>query len=643
MSYYHLWGTDIRVPLAGYRGDSVGLLLEVNNYVRGGNIHSMTIWGAPNNASYRNVMADYAMMLPTLKLFWFLTGSVEAAVNIQAIFNNLILGISMYIVCIRLHLGEKMSLVSSILLPNVSFLVLGYNAIMMTYVYCFYLPFFVYYIIKLMLPEEENQQEKIKFSEIAFLMLFMFLTGINSLYYAFLCLIILAFVGVYALCGTKSVKNTLLVMLSYISIGYGIAVCIMPNILYSMGIGAIWDSGMYYILTTVVGGVIVGFVFLFYKKVYPKMTMKKLLLLLCGVALLVCAALVVIKKFTNYLGEYEGRSLYAVELGALNIVNLFLPAANNVISGLDTMVAALTDIDNPVMCDSTEMGIFTGIGLFYSFLHIFPFKETLSAKDEHSSIEEDNTFTKNRHIFIRNRDKILEVCGKCNAFMILLAVKGGLASVIATYVTTGIRNYNRVCIMIMIFSLISFGILVEKIMEKVQAVYVKEKRMVLSGMVVAAVLAGILISVPTDYIYDHNFGLVHYEQRKTEYDEWQQIMNNIENSVEKDTMVLEFPSPVDKEHMGELMTVGRAYELSIPAITSKSTIWSYGSRLETELDFINDTEEYIALAKEKGFGGIYLDILMFADTSFEEYIITLEKYLGAPDVSDGYRRYFWQI
>lgn len=620
IAYYHLWGTDLRVPLAGYRGDSIGLLLDVNNYVRGGNIHNNAIFGAPDVGGYRNVMADYAMMFPTLRLFWKISGSVEAAVNIQAVFNNVILSLGMYIVCIRLKLNEKVAVVLSILLANTSFLILGYNAIMMTYVYCFYLPLFVYYVIKMMLPEESHDAGKEKFSTVIFLMLFMFLTGVNSLYYAFFCLILLAFVCLYTLFGTRSVKNTLLVILSVLSIGYGIAVCILPNILYGMGLGTIWDSGMYYVLTTTGGLILTGLVYVFYRKVYPKMTMKRLVFALLGLGAVLGVGLLLVAKFTDYMGQYDGRTLYAVELGALNIVNLTLPSANNVFAGLDRMVAVLTDIDNPQACDSTEMGVLTGIGLIYSMLHIFQFHE----KDD-------------------DRNRILEICGKCNCFLILLSVKGGLASVIATYITTGIRNYNRTSILIMIFSLISFGIFVERLMEKIHDTFTKGKRVVLTGLVSFAVLVGIVVSIPTHYIYRHNYGLVHYDQRKAEYDAWQELITDIESSVENGTMILELPNPVDDVHKGELMTEGRAYELSIPAIVSKSTIWSYGSGVIPEQDLVTETEEYIVAAKELGFGGIYLDTMMYADNTYKQCIDALNEYLGEPDASDGQRRYFWKF
>lgn len=620
IAYYHLWGADLKIPLAGYRGDSIGLLLDVNNYVRGGNIHNNAIFGAPDIGSYRNVMADYAMMFPTLKLFWKISGSVEAAVNIQAVFNNIILTLCMYIVCIRLKLNERIALAISILLPNSSFLVLGYNAIMMTYTYCFYMPFFVYYVIKMMLPEDKNVDGQGKFSNVVFLMLFMFLTGVNSLYYAFFCIVLMAFVCLYTLFGTKSVKNTLLVILSFISIGYGIAVCIMPNILYSMGLGMIWDSGMYYVLTTIGGLILVGFAYVFYKIVYPKMTMKRLAFALIGFGAILGTGLLVVMKYTDYMGQYDGRTLYAVELGALNIVNLTLPSANNIIQSLDKMVTVLTDIDIPEVVDSTEMGVLTGIGLIYSLLHIFQFNE----KDNRKS-------------------QILAICGKCNIFLIFLSVKGGLASVIATYITTGIRNYNRTCILIMIFSLISFGIFVEHLMEKIKAVLHKEKRAALTGIVFCVVLIGIIVSVPMHYIYQNNFGLVHYDQRKAEYNDWYKLVTDIENSVDDGTMILELPNSVEGVHMGELMTVGRAYELAVPAIVSKNTIWSYGGGTKPMQDIVTETEEYISAAKELGFGGIYLDEMMYADDTYKQCIDALNDYLGVPDASDGQRRYFWKF
>ena len=195
----------------------------------------------------------------------------------------------------------------------------------------------------------------------------------------------------------------------------------------------------------------------------------------------------------------------------------------------------------------------------------------------------------------------------------------------------------------MIFSLISFGIFVEQLIEKLRDIFTKGKQVVFTGVICVLIVAGCVISIPTHYIYRHNFGLLHYEQRKTEYDEWHKLITDIEKSVEDNTMILELPNPVDEVHMGELMTEGRAYELSIPAIVSKNTIWSYGCRVKIEQDLVTETEEYIAVAKELGFGGIYLDTMMYADNTYNQYIDALNEYLGEPDASDGQRRYFWKF
>lgn len=620
MSVYHLWGADIRVPIAGYRGDSVGMLLEVNNYVRGGNIHSNAVFGAPGMGRYRSVMADYAMMLPTSALFWKMTGSVEAAVNMQLIFNNIILALSMYFVCTRLGISEIVSSVAGVLVPLGPFLVLGYNTIMLTYLHCFYLPFFVYYVIRMMMPDGGGVQGGESVPDVLLMMLVMFVTGANSLYYAFFCLIILAFVGLYALCAERSARNVLRVILCFLAMGYGIAVCIMPNVMNAVGLGKIWGSGMYYVLTTAVGAAAVGLVVLFYKKLYPVMTMKRLLLVVGGMGGVLAAGLFVVWRFTDYMGRYGGRTLLAVELGALNVVNLFMPSPNNVIPSLDRMAAVLTEIDNTHACDSTEMGIFTGVGLVYSLLGIFRFRESDDFKD-----------------------RVVGICGKCNFFMILLAVKGGLASVIASYVTTGIRNYNRIVILITIFSLIPCGILVERVAAKIAADSMSWRRGALSSLLYVGLLAGVAISIPTDYIYNRNFGIDHYDVRKAEYDEWHALVADIEGMSEEGMQILELPVSIDGVYSGILMTDGRAYELSIPACIAKSTIWSFGGGLRSETDALEDTRAYIAEASEKGFGGIYLDTLMYHDGSYAEYIGALKKCLGEPDAGDGRRRYFWKI
>ena len=91
MSYYHLWGTDLRVPISGYRSDSGGVLLEAANYVRGGNVHRNVLYAAPHASKYMSAMGDSSVPIPFIGLVWRLTGSVEAGVNVAAVLNGCLL------------------------------------------------------------------------------------------------------------------------------------------------------------------------------------------------------------------------------------------------------------------------------------------------------------------------------------------------------------------------------------------------------------------------------------------------------------------------------------------------------------------------------------------------------------------------
>lgn len=102
ISVYRLWGTDLRVPISGYRSDSLGVLLELKNYVRGGSVHHFVIYGEPYADVYAASFGDSSCPMPLLKLIWRLTGSVEEAVNIHAVLNSVLLSLALFWVCTRL-------------------------------------------------------------------------------------------------------------------------------------------------------------------------------------------------------------------------------------------------------------------------------------------------------------------------------------------------------------------------------------------------------------------------------------------------------------------------------------------------------------------------------------------------------------
>jgi hypothetical protein len=79
MTCWRLWGTNFKVPLTGYRSDSVGVLLEASNYVKSGSLHYNVESGAPYSGEYvAGGFGDSSVPMPFIKLVWSITGSVEA-------------------------------------------------------------------------------------------------------------------------------------------------------------------------------------------------------------------------------------------------------------------------------------------------------------------------------------------------------------------------------------------------------------------------------------------------------------------------------------------------------------------------------------------------------------------------------------
>lgn len=610
MTYYHLWGTDLRVPISGYRSDSGGVLLEAANYVRGGNVHRNVLYAAPHASKYMSAMGDSSMPIPFIGLIWRLTGSVEAGVNVVAIFNGVLLALSAYWLCMQARIRASLSMVLGICYSALPFFVFASNTVLLIYAWCFYIPLFCWIMILLMSEKSKTWKDTI------FIIAVMLYLGLNSAYYAFFALIILALAGLYNLLRLKNVENIMLVFVSYVAVVFGIAVYTMPDILRKIfGSTKLWDSGFYYPLCIAVGAVLCLLGLIVYKKWYSRITIKTVYVLLAVASVLLLGGYVLLKRFSSFIGEYDGRTYLSVEMGALNVSYLILPVVNTIWKGLNEGLAVMVDLDGG---DFTMLGVLSGIGFLYSILALFQYDD-------------------------KKKDEVLHLCGLCNCFMALVAVKGGAASLIAVFVTTGIRNYNRICVYIACFSMVSFGILVEKIFRKVRRLRQETVKKVCTAVLVCGVALLVSLSIPTDFLYNKGYGIEEYAVRKREYDEWHTLVGAIEDQLDEGDMILQLPLRTADIRIGELMDAGRAYDNAIPAVISKKTVWSYGGNWRYKEDIAGTMDDFIAAARESGFDGIYMDILLYSDTSYEIHLQALEERLGAPLVSDGNRRYFFRL
>ncbi len=610
MSYYHLWGTDLRVPISGYRSDSGGVLLEAANYVRGGNVHRNVLYAAPHASKYMSAMGDSSVPIPFIGLVWRLTGSVEAGVNVAAVLNGVLLALGAYWLCTQARIRASLSMVLGICYSALPFFVFASNTVLLIYAWCFYIPLFCWIMIMLM-----SEKPKMLKDTVLIIAVMLYL-GLNSAYYAFFALIILALAGLYSLIRLKNVDNILLVFVSYVAVVSGIAVYTMPDILRRiLGNTNLWDSGFYYPLCIAAGAVMCLSGMLIYRKWYSRITIKTVYVMLAVAAVLLLGGYVLLKRFSSFIGEYDGRTYLSVEMGALNVGYLILPVVDTIWKGLNEGLAVMVDLDGG---DFTMLGVISGIGFIYSILALFQYDD-------------------------KKKDEVLHLCGLCNCFMALVAVKGGAASLIAVFVTTGIRNYNRICVYIACFSMVSFGILVERSVRKIGRMKQETVKKGCTALLVCGVALLVSLSIPTDFIYNKGYGIEEYAVRKQEYDEWHTLVGAIEDQLDEGDMVLQLPLRTADIRIGELMDAGRAYDNAIPAIVSKKTVWSYGGNWKYKEDIAEKMDDFIAAARENGFDGIYMDTLLYSDTSYETHLAKLEERLGAPLVSDGNRRYFFRL
>lgn len=624
VSVYHLWGADWNVPLAGYRGDSVGLLLELNNYVRGGFVHHHVVYGEPYIGSYSSSLCDYSLIMPTLKLFWRMTGSIEKAVNIHAVMNSTVMSLCMYWVCIRLKNRPFSAMTAGVLYGSLPFFYLYGNTVMMTYSVAFYLPLFCYVLLEVM--RENGKFTVYNVQNALFVSLVMLYVGVSSAYYAFFSLIFLVFVGLYVLIVRKSAGSVLMVVQSFIAIGLGISVYTIPGILHGLGYTQIVLSLGYglYLLTELFAILVLVGILAVFKKIYPHITLKIIYLIVIAFFVMTISAGAFLLQYTDYIGQYDGRTLNAVEAGSLKAVSMVLPAVNDILGSGDVILRAVTEVGNREASDFAMNGVMAGIGFIYSMAHVFEYKEK------------------------SNRDERLKLCGLLNCFAILIAIRGGASSVIAMFVTTGIRNYNRMCVFIAALGMISLAIFIDRIVDVILHKIIRKgiKRVVYFSLAVGY-SACVLMSIPFDFVYNNTFGFVEYDQRKREYDEWQCYVGAIESGISQNGMILELPLSIDGAYMGKLMTDGRAYELNVPISVSQTTCWNTGGEIRGELlSILNNNEDindFLILAGAYGYEGIYIDTLMYHDESYKQILEQLEQHLGEPLICNENRRYFYSM
>ena len=176
----------------------------------------------------------------------------------------------------------------------------------------------------------------------------------------------------------------------------GIAVYTLPKMLASMGYQELVVSlkAKFFLILLLCAILFLAVFGLLVKKVTLHITIRTVYIALGGIIGVGGILFLILKKYTDYLGTYDGRSWMSVEMGALRIVNMLLPAPNNFVLSVNQPLERLVDLDQG---DYTINGVLAGIGYLYSLLHIFSYQ-----KNNHSTLQQDK------------KKEILRICGLLN-------------------------------------------------------------------------------------------------------------------------------------------------------------------------------------------------------------------------------------
>lgn len=143
-----------------------------------------------------------------------------------------------------------------------------------------------------------------------------------------------------------------------------------------------------------------------------------------------------IGKITG-ISRFDTRSIYDLEVYGLKLSSLVLPIKNHIVSflaNISNQYHGTTPFNEEG--SYAALGLVGTIGFLCSLCYLFV------------DSKEDN--------------KRIKVCGYINILIVIVAINGGLGSLIGLFITSSIRCYNRLSVYIAFFSFCCLGLICDK-------------------------------------------------------------------------------------------------------------------------------------------------------------------------------------
>ena len=240
-------------------------------------------------------------------------------------------------------------------------------------------------------------------------------------------------------------------------------------------------------------------------------------------------------------------------------------------------------------------------------------------------------------IFVKKKTDVfkrLTILSELNVMMVLLAAGSGIGTIFSFVVSGKIRGYNRISIFIAYVSILAFCI-------ALNALYLKYKKKWIVAVGIIFTILCLWEQIPGGYIPN-------FETLVTAYNNDEQFVNTIEESVSEGAMIYQLPYHKYPE-AGSLNEMGD-YHLFVGYIHSDKLKWSYGAIKGREADqWLENTSNMtikvlVPYLKENGFEGIYIDRRAYTEEQMTKLEIELDKAIKyKPIYSSDNNLSFWRF
>jgi hypothetical protein len=237
------------------------------------------------------------------------------------------------------------------------------------------------------------------------------------------------------------------------------------------------------------------------------------------------------------------------------------------------------------------------------------------------------------------------------ALSFAIATIGGVSSLLAFFVTSDIRGWNRMSLLIAFFSLLTVALLLDGGARRLAT-----RRPGTGGRVLAgALLAGVLVLGAVDET--SSYFVPNYEKDAREWRSDATFVQQIETRMEPGAAIFQLPYVPFPEGYGSISpnvsvpntTFDTTYELGRGYIHSRSLRWSYGAMKGRAADWQGQLAAkplYLSLtaAAENGFQGLWVDPHGYAVKIRKRLAPLLEQLLGvAPLISPAHDLLFFDL